>query len=914
MRNIPGTWIAVVAFITMAGCGDQPMSPSPAAATVAPLTPRLRPHDVAAMSPAGRRATQELRARVLGRLPPGVLARPADKGGLGDDEAGGPGSLEDGGLLPGGSQAELAIAVDDGGQNIVVGFNDFRGFLKPDAGGRISVSGFMVSHDGGQTFVDGGQLPITNGDPASGLPQVFGDPDVKYLGGCNFIYTSIVLVPFGAGNAAQSMGFHRTRDCGQTWEGPLEIPSATNPSGMVIDGAPVDAADKELIDVDRASNRVLMSWTNFSTGVEISSTYSDDVLATTPTWSPRVILGARPENDGQGSIPRFGPRPRLTTADEATPADGKKQLKRDVYVAWATNTANGLDGISVATSHDGGATFGAPVDLTPGIFFPDEVPGNDRIHPFPTLAVDGSNGPHRGTVYVSYLGNDSHDGGDILVQTSSNGGKSFSPAKLVNARPGHDRSQWFPAMTTDDRTGRAFVFYYDQGVADSGDLTQSSYTFSDDGGKHWAAPRRLSPRTFHAGYGNDSSQPNLGDYNHAVVDRRGQLLGAYAITRGVDFRDGQPGRTMTVPEPIVSIIPAAQQAAVTPVDFRSATALEAPGFSDGNGFLDAGEIAQVSLAIRNDVTNPMNAQTIQNTIAVIDSRTPGATLLSPITIFPPLAPGQSHGSLFPVVLALDPGFAAGRDVTLGVKVFSSSGLPVDLVATLHTGTPIPTVLLAEDFEKADQGALPTGWQAVHGAGANTIPWITTTKFCGGGSNAAFHVDANDGVMPQDQARWERLFGPAVSVPADAAWVELEFDVCTDTEDNPALQVQAFDGLFLRLADLTPGGTVRSVLAEAFAQDFTTADTLGYPKHLPRNDNPSYFQDMSVWAGDSAGARHVKMRLPGLAGATVQLRFEYTQDDAGTCADVRPGHDCGVSVDNIKLTSFKPRATSAAPPR
>jgi hypothetical protein len=39
---------------------------------------------------------------------------------------------------------------------------------------------------------------------------------------------------------------------------------------------------------------------------------------------------------------------------------------------------------------------------------------------------------------------------------------------------------------------------------------------------------------------------------------------------------------------------------------------------------------------------------------------------------------------------------------------------------------------------------------------------------------------------------------------------------------------------------------------------------------------------------------------------VQLRFEYTQDGIATCADVRPGHSCGVSLDNIKMTAFRAR--------
>jgi len=70
---------------------------------------------------------------------------------------------------------------------------------------------------------------------------------------------------------------------------------------------------------------------------------------------------------------------------------------------------------------------------------------------------------------------------------------------------------------------------------------------------------------------------------------------------------------------------------------------------------------------------------------------------------------------------------------------------------------------------------------------------------------------------------------------------------------------------------------------------------------------AYFEDMSVWAGDSHGSRHVRLRLPGMAGSTAQLRFEFTQDAIGTCADVRPGHTCGVSVDNVVVTSVVPVA-------
>ena len=49
----------------------------------------------------------------------------------------------------------------------------------------------------------------------------------------------------------------------------------------------------------------------------------------------------------------------------------------------------------------------------------------------------------------------------------------------------------------------------------------------------------------------------------------------------------------------------------------------------------------------------------------------------------------------------------------------------------------------------------------------------------------------------------------------------------------------------------------------------------------------------------------------MAGTTAQLRFEYTQDAFGICCDVRPGHSCGVLVDNIVMRSEKLGAPTTA---
>jgi hypothetical protein len=329
--------------------------------------------------------------------------------------------------------------------HVVIGYNDTRGFsLNP-----LSVSGFSYSDDGGATFTDGGQLPITTGTSNIGatiLPQVVGDPEIKYLGSCNFIYFSIMVKKFSATTAAQTMCVHRSTDCGHTWTGPFEVTAATNPHGSVTaGGSPRDSADKEFADVDPETGRVLMSWSNFTPfapgGVEISTTFSDDMLsATPPTWSPRSILGAT-ANDGQS---RF----------RVLPAG------RDVCRLAPCIRGNSATGF--ARSIDNGASWGPAVNLAPANFYlMDQVLGNDRINTSPSLAVDLSSGAYAGSIYVVYANSSTTDGADIVCAAERR--NQLSPPVALDSRPGTDRAQWFPWVTVDKDTGRVYAHYLDQG-------------------------------------------------------------------------------------------------------------------------------------------------------------------------------------------------------------------------------------------------------------------------------------------------------------------------------------------------------------------------------------------------------------------------------------------------------------------
>jgi uncharacterized repeat protein (TIGR01451 family) len=799
--------------------------------------------------------------------------RPTLRSG-GDDDGGGWTDPDQQG--PAGTQSELSIAVDSTGQHVVIAMNDFRGF----AASPLSVSGFAYSDDGGATFTDGGQLPVTV--PTSTLggqtyPQVYGDPDVKYLGGSTFVYFSLMVARYGPTGLVETLGVHRSTDYGHTWTGPFEVPAATNPNGLVdANGFAMDAADKEFADVDPDSGRVVLSWSNFTSvamgGVEISVTYSDDLAtAATPTWAVRRVIAATAA-DGQAAIPRF--------AGNGSP---------NAYVAWQRYTGYYTDTIAFSRSTDNGVTWSAPIQVSPNFVTMDQVLGNDRVHSFPGMAVDTSTGPYRGSIYLVYANNNTLDGADILFRRSTDGGVTFSAGILLNSRPGGDRAQWFPWITVDRTTGRVYVSYYDQGAGTSGDLTETTFLYSDDGGTTWHKPSAATDRPFHAGYGNDTSQPNLGDYNQAVA-QGGELFMVWAGNpQIVSFTDGQPSTQMTVPDVIFKRAPTPGAS----LRLGTVSAVDA----GGNGYIDPGEDVRLTLPLVNYAQNPLFAAGISSIAATLSTSTAGVSVTEDASAYPDAAPGATSVNTADYKLTVSPAFVPGTRIELALTVSSSDG-STTLLHTLTTGTPVATTLLSESFDGVAPGSLPAGWVAAHGAGSNTVPWTTSNTF-NAGNNGAFHPNADDAADP---ALWERLFSPSFVVPTDADYVVVEFDTKYDTENDPNLRTLAYDGFFLRVTDLTTGRTLRSVLAEAFAEELITGDLQHYPRHLPRSGHPSYFEDMSVWAGDSGGIRHVRLKLPGMAGSTAQLRFEFTQDSNSTCADLRPGHPCGVLIDNVVVRS------------
>src|SRR5262249_41378626 len=417
--------------------------------------------------------------------------------------------------------------------------------------------------------------------------------------------------------------------------------------GLVdVNGGPEDFADKDMADVDPDTNRYMLCWSNFTPasagGVEISCAYSDNVLSGVPVFSARrVVAAALP--DGQGSSVRF--------AGNGSP---------NAYVAWARfpSTLGGYaNNVGFAKSTDNGVTWSAPVNITTDFITMDYVLGNDRSNTNPFVAVDTSPGAFSGTVYVVYSNNNSLDGADVAFQRSTNEGVTFSSPIFLNARPGADRAQWFPYVTVDRNTGRVWVYYYDQGVASSGDLTQVTYLYSDNAAVTWTKPAALTPRSFKAGWGNDTGQPNLGDYNQAVA-QGGTLYAAYAATTQVGFADGQPSTSLTTPDVVVTKV---ASGVVTPSLRPGAVTFTETG---GNGAIDPGDQVRLKIPLENYVTNPLHAATVGGISATLSTSTAGVSLVQATSAYPDAPPAATSLNLNDFVLQVSAGFVPGTPIEL----------------------------------------------------------------------------------------------------------------------------------------------------------------------------------------------------------------------------------------------------------
>ena len=233
--------------------------------------------------------------------------------------------------------------------------------------------------------------------------------------------------------------------------------------------------DKEWSVIDPNSGNVYTTWTQF-----------DKYGSKAPQDSSRILFSMSKDNGRSWHTPK-----RVSqfagncldddqTVEGAVPAVGPNG---EIYVSWSFDSQLYFD-----RSLDSGRTWMEEdlmiMEQPEG--WDIEVPGIGRANGFPVTAVDLSDGPHRGTIYVNWSDQrNGTDDTDVFLMKSTDGGDTWSEAIRVNDdKMGNGKHQFFNWMAIDPATGYVYITFYDRRDQE-GNATDVYLAYSKDGGENF---------------------------------------------------------------------------------------------------------------------------------------------------------------------------------------------------------------------------------------------------------------------------------------------------------------------------------------------------------------------------------------------------------------------------------------------
>ncbi len=301
--------------------------------------------------------------------------------------------------------------------------------------------------------------------------------------------------------------------------------------------------------------------------------------------------------------------------------DGEAYAAFAIYDSWPSDEK----AIGFAKSLDGGATWLPATRALNNIrgIRTTGVTQNMRVNSFPSMAVDLSNGPNRGAIYIVWSnigvpGTNSGSACDVYMIKSTNQGVSWAAPVKINTDNSTSKKHYFPWITCDQANGTLSVVFYDNRNCGSSEV-EAWMAWSLDGGANWE-DMKVSDVTFTPSPIPAMATGYMGDY---------LAIAAYGGISYPAWTDTRSGHCLTYCSPISLIPPTAR------IEYQT-NYLNDTTYGNANGLMDYMEHELLGLKLKN--SGNANADSVRITLST-DS--PYITMIDSTEYYGDFTPGQS---------------------------------------------------------------------------------------------------------------------------------------------------------------------------------------------------------------------------------------------------------------------------------